>query len=286
MQRHPPAETEPAMKKGTRVLLIVLGVISALPACFFIVLSAAAIFLPEKLFVRITSKEHTQTLSRTVGPYPFSDTMMPENPRACENETLRLNLPGNLNYIKTDAHGLLYANADEALMNKAQVYVNFTTVSASYGFERIKPVYLEEGIWAFNRSMPENEYELWEFILNLTEDQFDERWPSLRPEAARSRSLYVTAIGAKEKVWKCKTEKQYAFCNEAYRTEDIYQYENETAKGFVIQREKEDTVPAQYSLDLWLYDKNDLNRSCRAILISEDIQLLAQIANSAEILPE
>lgn len=274
------------MRKRTRVLLIVLSIISTLPACFLIVLSAAAIFLPEKLFVRITSKDHMQTLSQTVSPYPFTDTIQSENPGVCDNGTLRLNLPDNLEYVQTDQHGLLYTNAAEALMNTAQVYVKFTSVSASYGFERIKPVYLEEGIWAFNRCMPENNYELWDFILNLTEEQFDERWPSLRPEDSRSRSLYITAIGAKEKVWKCKTEKQPAFCNEAYRTDDIYQYENETAKGFVILREKEDAFPEQYSLDLWLYDKNDLNRSCRAILFSKDIHLLTQIANSAVILPE
>lgn len=270
------------MKKGTTALLIVIGVISILPACFFVFLSSAAIFLPEKLFVRIF---HTDYSQKVTNPYPFSDTLMPENPTMCEGGRMRLYLPGNLNYINTDAHGLLYTNADEGLMETTRVYVKFTSVSASYDFGRIKPVYLAEGIQAFNRTMPDNEYELWDFVLNLTEDQFDERWPSLKPKDARSRSLYVTAIGAKEKVWKCKTEKQQVFCNEAYRTEDIYQFENETAKGFVILREKEDAFPEQYSLDLWLYDKNDLDQSCRAILISEDMHLLTQIANSAEILP-
>ena len=269
------------MKKGTRILLIVLGVISMLPVCFFTLISAAAIFLPEKLFVRISSSNYSQTVS----PYPFSDSVLPEDPVPCEDDSLRLYLPGNLRYAGTDAHGLLYTNAGEGLMHTTQVYVKFTSVSASYNFGRIKPVYLAEGIGAFNRTMPDNEYELWDFVLNLTEDQFDERWPSLRREDARSRSLYVTAIGAKEKVWKCNTKRQYVFCREAFRTEDIYHFENETAKGFVILREKEETVPVQYSLDLWLYDKNDLNRSCRAILLSEDLQLLTQIANSAEMKP-
>ncbi len=270
------------MKKGPHFLLITIGIILMLPVLFLGFTVFAAAFLPEKVFMRIFNSDFNQTVS----PYPFSDALLPENPKACEGSSMRLYLPGNLEYVKTDAHGMLYTNANEGLMQTTQVHVRFSSLAASYDHCGIKPVYLEKGIWAYNRSVPENEYELWDFILNLTEDQYDEHWPSIKPEVSRAQSLYTTALSAKEKVWKCKTEKQAVFGNEAYRTKDIYHFENETAKGFVILREKEETVPVQYSLDLLLFDQNDLDWCSRAVLISEDMQLLTQIANSAEILQD
>lgn len=269
------------MKKETRTLLIVLGIVTTLPGFLALFIVAFVIFVPQKWIVRMNHND----INRTVSPYPFTDTKIPDDPVSCSDPDLRLYLAGNLEYAGTDERGALYTNAAEGLEHTTQVSVKFSAPAASYNDWRIRSVYWEEGIWAFHCEMPKNAYEVWDFILNLTEEQFDERWPGLLSKDARAGSLYVTAMGTKEKVWQCKTEKQTAFANEAYQTKDIYHFENETAQGFVILREKEEAFPAQYALELWLFDKNDLNRSCRAILFSGDIQLLAQIANTAEIVP-
>ncbi len=264
------------MKKETRTLLIVLGIVFVLPVLLVGMLFFASVILPEKWVARIRNSHRDQTVS----PYPFADAGLPDAPTACESSSgLRLYLPGDLSYEKTDAKGLLYTDADKGLTQTARVYVKFTKPADSYK-QRVKPVYLEEGIWAFSASKPENEYELWDFILNLTEEQFDEPRQNLSPAVQRARSLYITAVGAKENAWKRKS-----LSDDIYRTEDIYRFEHETAKGFVLLLENEESVPAEYALDLWLYDKNDLNRCCRAVLYSGDMQLLAQIANTAEIVP-
>ena len=261
------------MKKGTRRLLIVLGIVITLPVFLLAWLIVAAIVLPRKTFVAVFYSHSKETTE----PYPFADTVLPEHPTVCEGDGLRLYLPGDLTYTGTDAQGLLYTDAKQGLTQTGSVHIRFADVSATYT-HKVQQVYLDEGMWAFSKDKPENEYGLWDFILNLTADQFDEQYPGFSSGVTRSKTLYATAMAAKMKAWK-----DLEFGDAVYRVDAVYQFETETAKGFAVRRETEKTLSAQHSLDLWLYDKTDLNRSCRALLFSEDMQLLTQIAGTAEI---
>ncbi len=227
-----------------------------------------AFFLPAKVLVRMCDGGCGSKLA----PYPYTDTIIPESFHSVTERGLKLCLPDYMIWADEDEDAVVYTNDCNASEPHAEVRVEYTDVAEMFDHNAVKPEYITEGIWAFDRSVPETEYELWDFILNLTEDDYHAVWHRFLPKNARAESLYLKTVKTKNEI-----------CN---KVGNVYQFENETAKGFVILNVEETHSPQLYELFLWLYDKDDLNRSCGAILVSDDFQVIKQIANSAEILPK
>ena len=270
------------MDKKEITWITLFGCLPLIPVFLLASMLLFAIFVPTKALVRLPGDEYNLTSV----PFPYTDTKLPENYVPVEERGLRLYLPDDMTETGHIQGTVIFSGKNESASKKLQTQVMFRDVASNFDHQRIKPEYLEEGIWAYHRSAPETEYELWDFILNLTEDDYDSKWPKFRPKDARASSLYTVSMGIKRDIWHGKTR----ICSEPengnYLTKEIYSFENETAKGFLILRETQETAPKKYALYLWLYDRNDLNRSCGALLFSEDMQTLHQIANSAQIVQE
>ena len=255
------------MRKGIRIFLGILGGITAAGFLFWLFFPG----LPAYLAVnRICTYRDT-----VLQDYPFEEKGTPADWVPVAEDGLQLSLPASVKKVERDGLEKLsvkiYANTDVAEGENADPKVVFMDNSdlpkmefiGENGFTQEQ---FDRGMRGIRTEKPENNYEFWRILYDVTPKDYNfHKHGTWR--------FYYQLMQMKEEMYPAIGGSGYHF-------------ETENAKGFVLNYGKPERANEYYALLIELYDKNDLDRRCSAIVKSKDETMLHQIANSAQIVPE
>ena len=251
------------MRRGLKIFLGIIGVLAAAGLLFWLVFPGLPMYL---LTNRLCSYRDS-----VLGEYPYAALGTPEKSRLLTEYGLQLIVPEGVEPVNKKTSLKIYTNKDNTAGDEAVIAIAFIDHSDTPDMELISEKGFtqedfDRGMRGIRRKKPENNYECWDMIYNLVPAEYNYHKHG-------TGKFYLQVMKMKEELYPSVGEKGYHF-------------ENDTAKGFVLEYGKPDGESKNYALLIELYGKDNLNRCHGAIIKSEDYDILKQIANSARVVPE
>lgn len=259
------------MKKALKITGIIFGCLIVLAVFVY----AFGFQLAAKIYVEKKYEHYSCSLSE----FPYGEIKTPENWKTIECEGMTLKVPEKIHQLypdgDSDAKQRLFSDAeknpDTAIMFLEQTEFEFseTFVDESGSFTKSE---IEKAMKNTGYEYPENMYEFYDFIFNVTPKDFG------IVKHGKSPLFLISVADSKEILYTSMTA---GVCDE------VYSFETENAVGFLmlygVPNEKNKN---RYSYLVDLYDKDNLNKSNSVIIKSADKQTTLEIAASAEIAEE
>lgn len=256
------------MKKGLKITGIVVGILFILAALIYV-------FGLQILAKTYVSKNY-EHINCTTKEFPYGEVPVPTDWKTIEWSGMTLKVPNEVYQLSPDDESevkrRIFADAekdaDTTVLFLEWRETEFTSM-VDDSEDSFSQKELEKLMKSVDYKCPENTYEAFDFIFNVTPKDFG------IIKHGHSPLFIITVANTKEATIP-------AFCADC---NEFYSFETEKGIGFLTfygrSRKKE-----QYKYLVELYDKNDLNRSNSVIVSSRDKETAFKIAESLEIAEE
>ena len=251
------------MHKGLKIVLGILGGLAAAVLLTWLIAPG----LPVRIFTnKMFSYQNT-----VLGDYPYAELGTPSDYKPVTELGLQLMLPQSAEKLDKATSLKIYSNKDTKPEGEETLAVAFLDHSATEDMELIgeKGFTQEEfdrGIRGIRRKKPENNYESWDMLYNITPSEYN-------IHKHGTWKFYFQLMRMKEELYPAVGQVGYHF-------------ENETAKGFVFEYGKPGADSSNYALLIELYGTDDPDCCHGALIKSKDYDMLKKIANSARVVPD
>lgn len=266
------------MKKVLKITGIILGSLA-------ILVLLADVFgtqLAAKIYVSKKYEHYNCTLSE----FPYDEVKAPENWKTIECEGMTLKVPDKIHQLYQDGDSEVKKrffvdaeeNPDTAVMFVEQFEMEFTGLfeGESTYFDRSD---IEKAMKSAGYEYPENMYEFYDFIYNVTPKDFGVI------KHGKSPMFMISVADSKDTLYGAMTAGRHLSDSDVCG--EVFSFETENAVGFFmlygVPNEKNKN---KYSYLVELYDKENLNKSNSVIVKSTDRNTALEIAASAEIAEE
>lgn len=266
------------MKKALKITGIIFGSLVILAVFVY----AFGFQLLAKLYVN-NKYEH---INCTLSEFPYDEVNVPENWETIECEGMTLKIPEEIYQIypdsENDAKRRLFADAeknpDTSVMFVGQSEIEFSEMF--YGESEIfTKSEIEKAINGTGYECPENMYEFYDFIYNVTPKDFGIF------KRGKSPMFLIAVAGNKETLYSSMTAGRHLSDTDVCG--EVYSFETENAVGFfTLYGFPNEKNKNKYSYLVDLYDKDNLNKSNSVIVKSTNKITALEIAVSAEIAEE
>lgn len=253
------------MKKALKITGIIL--------CCLIILLILMYVFGFQLIAKIYVNNKYEHINCTAKEFPYDEIQTPENWKTVECEGLTLKVPDEINNLYTDgdseARKRVFADDEQ---NTTVFFAEKT--EHDFSLESFDADFLEKDFRKAMKSVdykyPENTYEFFDMAFNVTSDDFGIL------KHGKSPLMIIQIADMKEIVYNSET----VDCDE------VYSFETEYGIGFLSLYGKPNDKQDKYSYIVELYDKDDLNSYCFAIVKSTDKETALKIAETAEFAEE
>ncbi len=253
------------MKKSLKITGIILGCLMILAVLMY--------FFGFQLIAKIYVSSKYEHINCTVKEFPYDEIQTPENWKTIECEGLTLKVPEEINNLYPDGESEVKKRCfGDTEKNTTIFFTEKTEDDFSLAFNAFVDVEkdIKKSMKSIDYKYPENVYELYDMAFNVTPEDFGTL------KHGKSPLLIVQIADMKEIVYSTET----ADCDE------VYSFETENGIGFLTLYGKPNAKTDNYSYYVELYDKNNLNSYCFAIVTSTDKETALKIAETAEIAEE
>lgn len=253
------------MKKALKVTGIILGCLTALSVFMYV--------FGLQLIAKIYVSNKYEHINCTAKEFPYDEIQTPENWKTIECEGLTLKVPEEIGNLYPDDESVvrkrLFGDSEKntTIMFSEKTEQDFSSI---FDDERLTEKAIQKAMKSIDYKYPENVYEFFDMAFNVTSDDFGIL------KHGKSPLLIFQIAEMKELVYNTET----ADCDE------VYSFETENGIGFLTLYGKPSDKTDNYSYYVELYDKNNLNSYCFAIVKSTDKETALKIAETAEIAEE
>lgn len=251
------------MRKGLKIFLGILGGIAAAALLFWLIFPGLPAYWAAN---RLFSYKDT-----VLGDYPYAELGTPADYKPLTDFGLQIMVPQSVEKIEKASSIPVYTNRDTKPEGEALLAVAFIDHSAASDMEMIgeegfTQAQFDRGMRGIRREKPANNFECWDMLYNLTPADYNYHKHG-------TWTFYLQLMRMKDELYPSVGQVGYHF-------------ENDTAKGFVFEYGKPDANNDKYALLIELYGKDDPDRCHGVIIKSADYDMIKQIANSAQVVPE
>lgn len=253
------------MKKALKVTGIILGSLMILAVLMY----AFGFQLIAKVYIS-NKYEH---INCTAKEFPYNEIQTPENWKTIECEGLTLKVPEEIGNLYPDDESVVKKRLFGDSEKNTTIFFTEKTeldLSSIFAERRLIEKDIQKAMKSINYKYPENAYEFFDMAFNVTSDDFGIL------KHGKSLLLILQIAETKEMLYITET----ADCDE------VYSFETENGIGFLTLYGKPNDKTNNYSYYVELYDKNNLNSYCFAIVKSTDKETALKIAETAEIAEE
>lgn len=246
------------MKKILKVTGIIFGSVALLT----VLLWAFVPGLP--VYILIKTTKDSEILNKTLIANPYTGTEIPADYRRISACGLTVSAPKEVEKFKDKFH--IYSDQNGITV----LFVDADNVSDSFIFVDTKDGYSNEdydrGTCAIKMDKPENNYEMYNMILNVTP-------ADLRITKHGASRFLIDLMNSKETLWPSMGLEGYPF-------------ETEHGKGFLFLYAEPHDEMNSYAALVELFDKEHLNRQYSAIIKAPTKEEAMTIASTADVDPE
>lgn len=253
------------MKKSLKITGIILG-------CLMIIAILVYVF-GLQLIAKIYVSSKYEYINCTTKEFPYDEIQTPENWKTIECEGLTLKVPEEINNLYSDGESEAKKRCfGDTEKNTTIFFKEKTEDDFSLAFNAFVDVEkdIKKSMKSIDYKCPENVYELYDMAFNVTSEDFGIL------KHGKSPLLIVQIADMKELVYSTET----VDCDE------VYSFETENGIGFLTLYGKPNDKTDRYSYLVELYEKDNLNSYCFAIVKSTDKETALKIAETAEIAEE
>ena len=247
------------MSKGMKWFLGIFGGFLLIALLFYI-------FFPGVPAI-IYAKHRFEYFNTKLTPYPFEGYGTPENGKELTAFGISLTVPESTHLHDPDSSSRLYVSDGSESERVAIAFIDQDEPRFEFiGEDGFTQEEFDRGCRGLRRGKPQNNYEMWDLIYNFTPEEYNYHKHG-------TWRFFINLMNMKETIYPAVGGAGYPF-------------DTENARGFCFYYGKPQGAARNYALLLELYDRENLNRKTTVLLKSEDFDILKEIVNSADIVPQ